>query len=211
MDKDTVLVIEDDPMSMKLIRKILQINDNYAVLEAENADDGIEMACKYHPGIILMDILMPGMNGIEATKRLKEDQQTKDIPVLFISALDETDDKVKAFQSGGVDYITKPFQFEEVFARIKTHLTLRNMNAQLEEKNIRLQSINEELQGALEEIKTLKGILPICGNCKKIRDDKGYWNQIESFIRDHSEAEFSHSICPECVRALYPDSNSHEN
>ena len=68
-----------------------------------------------------------------------------------------------------------------------------------------LEKVNKELKKALETIKTLRGIIPICANCKKIRDDKGYWNQIEAYVRDHSEAEFSHGICPECAKKLYPD------
>ena len=122
MDKINILVIEDDPINMKLISTVLQFSDDYAVFEAKNADDGIEMARRYHPDIILMDIMLPGLDGIEATKRLKEDQHTQDIPVLFISALDEPENQARALQSGGVGYITKPFQSEEVLACVEKYL-----------------------------------------------------------------------------------------
>ena len=115
-----------------------------------------------------------------------------------VHLLDETVDKVKAFSIGAVDYITKPFQVEEVLARVHTHITLSNLQKSLQEKNT-------QLQKAIDEIKTLRGIIPICAHCKKVRDDKGYWNQVEVYIHNHSEAEFSHGICPQCIKDLYPD------
>jgi response regulator RpfG family c-di-GMP phosphodiesterase len=138
------------------------------------------------------------MDGYEVCRQLKSEEKTRGIPVIFISALNELEDKVKAFSLGGVDYITKPFQAEEVLARVKTHLTLRNLQKSLEDKNT-------QLQKALDEIKILQGIIPICANCKKVRDDKGFWNQVETYISKHSEAEFSHSICPPCAKELYPE------
>jgi len=121
--------------------------------------------------------------------------------------------------AGGVDYITKPFQADEVLARIKTHLSLTALQKELENKNLILQDeieerkqielehekLIEELQSALTEVKTLRGFLPICANCKNIRNDEGYWEQIEVYIKDRSDVDFSHSICPDCVAKLYPD------
>jgi len=108
---------------------------------------------------------------------------------------------IKSFNSdeiGGVDYVTKPFQKEELIARIENHLEIRRLTKALEQKN-------KELQEEIAKVKTLKGLLPICANCKKIRDDKGCWHQVEAYIRDHSEVDFSHSICPECMKELYPE------
>ena len=108
MDKVTVLVIEDDPMNIKLIRTVLQINGNYAVLEAENADDGIEMAREYHPDIILMGIMLPGMDGYDATRLLKTDSELTDIPVVAVTSHAMRGDKEKASEAGCTGYITKP-------------------------------------------------------------------------------------------------------
>jgi hypothetical protein len=96
-----------------------------------------------------------------------------------------------------VDYIAKPFRQEEVCARVRTHLYLR---ALVKEK----EKLIGELKEALAKVKTLSGLLPICSSCKKIRDDKGYWNQIETYIRERSEADFTHGICPKCAKMLYP-------
>jgi PleD family two-component response regulator len=104
------------------------------------------------PDLILLDIMMPDMDGYEACERIKADERTRDIPVLFISALDEMEDKVKAFTAGGVDYITKPFQAEEVLARVQTHLALRDLNRQLQVANAQLERHVAELEARNEEL-----------------------------------------------------------
>lgn len=157
------------------------------------------------PDLILLDIKMPGMNGYEVCERLKAGVNTCDIPIIFISVLGEVGGKVQAFAVGGVDYVTKPFQFEEVLARVETHLALRALQKQLQETNRELARRLEELQEALTTVKTLRGLIPICASCKKIRDDQGYWNQLETYIAEHSDAEFSHGICPDCAKELYPE------
>lgn len=110
-----------------------------------------------------------------------------------MTALTEMKDKLTAFSAGGVDYVTKPFQQEEVLARITAHLTIQDLQKELLQKNNRLEKI-------LAEVKTLRGILPICSKCKMIRDDKGYWKQVEMYVAEHTDAKFSHSYCPACLK-----------
>jgi DNA-binding response OmpR family regulator len=112
---------------------------------------------------------------------------------------------------GAVDYIAKPFQQTEVLARLKTHLSIRNLQKSLQERNERLQQeINErkrieaERKQLTEEVKSLRGLLPICVNCKKIRDEDDSWHDVAVYIRDRSEADFTHGLCPECAHELYP-------
>ena len=191
-----ILIVDDTPDNLTVLRQMLA-EQNYMVRPALNGEIAIKAVNMSSPDLILLDIRMPGMDGYEVCKQLKSEEKTSRVPVIFISALNELDDKVKAFSLGGVDYITKPFQAEEVLARVKTHLTLRSLQKSLEDKNT-------QLQKALDEIKTLQGIIPICANCKKVRDDKGFWNQVEIYISKHSKAEFSHGICPTCAKELYP-------
>ena len=94
---------------------------------------------------------------------------------------------------------------EEVLARVETHMTLGDLRKELEDKNGRLQEANEELQSALREIKTLRGILPICSYCKKIRNDDDSWHTMEKYISDHADIQFSHGICEDCANKHYPD------
>jgi DNA-binding response OmpR family regulator len=199
-----ILVVDDTKENLRILADALG-EEGYKVRPALSGRMALEAARKELPDLILLDILMPGMDGYEVCETLKADQALKDVPVIFISALNEVGDKMKGFSAGGVDYISKPFQTEEVLARVKTHLTLRHLQKDVEGKNTQLRKLNRDLQRALDEIKTLRGIIPICANCKKIRNDDDSWQRIEKYISDHSEAVFSHSICPDCAKKLYPD------
>ncbi len=195
--KESILIVDDTPVNLHLLTRILT-NQGYDVRLAQDGHTALASARAKPPDLILLDIMMPEMDGYEVCEELKADKNTTDIPVIFISAMNEVLDKVKAFSIGGVDYITKPFQAKEVVARVNTHLTIRHLQKSLQEQNA-------QLQEALDNVKTLKGLLPICANCKKIRDDQGYWQQVEVYIVDHSDADFSHGVCPDCLTTLYPE------
>lgn len=201
-----IMVVDDTPANLRLLSQMLKQRgyNVHAVSSGEQALIAAEMAS---PDLILLDIMMPGMDGYSVCERLKAKPQTAKVPVIFISALNEPLDKVKAFAVGGVDYLTKPFQLEEVLARVSVHLTLRDLQLQLEEANAQLitqnqelQQRNVELQEALTAIKTLSGLVPICAWCgRKIQDTEGHWIKVENYIEAHSEATFTHGICPECL------------
>jgi len=192
-----IVIVDDTPENLTVLRQILT-EQGYRVRPALNGESALKTIHADLPDLILLDIVMPGMDGFKVCAKLKADKTTRDIPVIFISALNDAENKVRAFSEGGVDYISKPFNSKEALARVKTHLALRSLVNNLEKNNI-------ELQKALKEVKQLQGLLPICSSCKKIRDDKGYWNILESYIETYSEASFSHSLCPDCSEALYGD------
>jgi PleD family two-component response regulator len=194
LTEGTILIVDDTPENLTVLRSMLTGKD-YRVLAAINGEMALKAVRTNPPDLILLDIRMPGMDGYEVCKQLKSEEKTSRIPVIFISALNELDDKIKAFSLGGVDYITKPFQTEEVLVRIRTHLTLQNLQKSLEDKNARLQK-------ALDEIKTLQGIIPICANCKKVRDDESYWNEVESYLKK-LDTILEHSVCPDCSKKLF--------
>lgn len=137
---DNILVVDDTPANLRLLSGILTEHD-YKVRMAPNGKLALLNAQADPPDLILLDIKMPEMDGYEVCKQLKADPRTRDIPVIFLSALDQTDDKVRAFTSGGVDYITKPFQVEEVLARVKTHLDLYSYQRQLMTLNSKLHKL----------------------------------------------------------------------
>ncbi len=194
---ENILIVDDTPANLRLLSNLL-MEEGYTVRPVLSGSQALSSIRAELPDLILLDIMMPERNGYEVCGDIKADKQARDIPVIFISALDEVFDKVRAFEVGGVDYLTKPFQSEEVLARVRTHLTLRRAQQELEKTN-------SELREALEKVKVLSGLLPICVNCKKIRDDAGYWHQIETYIRKHSSADFSHGLCPGCAKELYPE------
>ena len=202
--KADILIIDDTPANLRLLFQILTAQ-NYRVRPTVSGKQALEAARAATPDLILLDIMMPEMDGYEVCQHLKANEQTRAVPVIFLSALSDTKNKISAFAAGGVDYITKPFQSEEVLARVQTHLTIHSLQKMLQIRNEELQAKNYELAAALAQVKRLSGLLPICASCKKIRNDEGYWQQVEVYIREHSEADFSHGICPECMQKFYPD------
>lgn len=197
-DAAKILIVDDKPENIDLIMKILE-PEGYTLAFATSGAKAIEVTQYFLPDLILMDVMMPpGMDGFQTCTQLKSDPLTADIPVVFVTAKNETTAIVEGFHCGGQDYIPKPFRREEVLSRVRTHVQVRLM--------IRKQAkLIDDLQKALAHVKTLRGLLPICASCKKVRDDKGYWHQIESYLRTHADLDFTHGICNDCARRLYPD------
>ncbi len=186
-DRELILIVDDFAKNLQVLGNILE--GHYRTAAAKNARKALDFLEKHRPDLILLDIMMPEMDGYQLCETLKQSFDTKDIPVIFLTAKTETDDVVRGFKAGAVDYVSKPFKKEELLARIETHLELKRTR--------------ENLQKALSLVKQLSGFLPICTQCKKIRDEQGDWHQLENYIRNRSEADFSHGICPECAENLY--------
>lgn len=151
MSKSKILIVDDTPANLQLLTSML-VEQGYQIFSAISGKVALNVVQKSRPDLILLDINMPGMNGYEVCEQLKADEQTQAIPVIFVSALSETLDKVIAFTVGGVDYVTKPFQAEEVLARVKTHLQLHQLQQQLTAQNEELQNTLKELQTTQQEL-----------------------------------------------------------
>lgn len=201
--KGTLLIVDDNFRNLKVLLDLLK-DFGFAISVARSGEEALERVSRRIPDLILLDVMMPEMDGFETCRRLKANETTRKIPVIFMTALTDVESKLKGFEMGGVDYVTKPVEYQEVIARLNAHLTVHRLQQDLAEKNAELQTKNEQLQRALDQVKMLSGLLPICANCKKIRDDQGYWQDVAAYIRDHSEADFTHSICPDCMQKLYP-------
>ena len=193
-----LLIVDDIPENIDSLVMILE-SEGYEIATAESGERALQIANDFFPDLVLLDINLGGIDGFETCRRLKHNNSTIDIPVIFITVSAETDDIDQGFLCGGVDYIIRPLREEEVRARVRTHLHLRALTKQKEEMIL-------ELENALAKLRTLTGLLPICAWCKKIRDDKGYWNQLETYIGNHSEANFTHCICPGCQSKFDPKS-----
>ncbi|MGZ8189978.1 MAG: sigma-54 dependent transcriptional regulator [Methylococcaceae bacterium] len=146
--KHTILMVDDNPLNLEELSELLD-EAGFAVLRAETGENALEQAIINQPDLILLDVLMSGMDGFSTCQHLKKMSSTRDIPVLFMTTLADTADKVKGFHLGAVDYITKPFQYEEVIARVKTHLTLQKLTLELQEKEQRLSMIFENAMDAI--------------------------------------------------------------
>lgn len=189
--KPTLLIVDDTPTNIQLLEAILGVD--HKIFIATNGLEALTLATAERPDLILMDVLMPVMDGFEACARLKADPRTREIPVIFLTALADHEYLVRGFAAGGIDYVAKPFTPEELMVRVRTHIALRQ--TQDLERALRLQ-----LEEALAQIKQLSGLLPICAKCKKIRDKQGDWVPMESYISSHSEASFTHGLCSDCVK-----------
>ncbi|MCG8569719.1 MAG: response regulator [Spirochaetes bacterium] len=183
-----VLMVDDNPKNLQVLGQILA-QEGYEIIAAMNGIQALEALQELKPDLILLDIMMPDMNGFEVCEKIKQVEDIRDLPVIFLTAKVETEDIVRGFNVGAVDYVTKPFNREELLARVRTHLELKNAR--------------ERLEKAIEEIKTLRGFIPICAHCKKVRDKKGIWEDIEDYLHEHALAEFTHSLCEDCAKELY--------
>jgi DNA-binding response OmpR family regulator len=366
--KPTILVVDDKPETLHLLVNLLA-KEGYNVRPVQDGQMALSAAQDDPPDLVLLDIMMPGLDGYEVCQQLKADERTHDVPVIFVTVLNDEANKVKAFSAGGVDYITKPFRVEEVLGRVGAQLALRRrsyelallnrvgqdltathdlqriaekiqqavteivdatgtsvwlrdqqqeewlicqaafqhesdecwtdlrvqvgqgvagwvaqtgqstlitdasddprffsgidqqtgfcthsllavplrirdrvigvlevvnkLNGEFDMKDlelvetiaasaaiavdntwllealhqhaVELEKRNAELQQAVAKVNILSGLLPICSHCKKIRNDHGYWEQVEIYITEHSDAEFSHGLCPGCLEQLYPE------
>ena len=146
--KANLLIVDDTPANLRLLTSIL-VEQGYKVRAAPNGKLALAAAQSEPPDLILLDIMMPEMDGYVTCAQLKSDERTSNIPIIFLSALSEAMDKIKAFAVGGVDYITKPFQTLEVISRVETHLALRRMQRQLEKKSAEIAALNERLDQLL--------------------------------------------------------------
>ena len=194
----SLLVVDDRPENLSHLEKILS-PEGYVVCKAQSGEEALRKASATPFDLILMDVMMPpGMDGFTTCRLLKREPKLKEIPVIFVTAKNETEAIVEGFRCGGQDYIPKPFRREEVVSRVRTHLRIQSLIS----RQARLIS---ELQEALDQVQTLQGLLPICASCKKIRDDDGYWHQIETYLSTHADVDFTHGICCTCMKKLYPE------
>jgi DNA-binding response OmpR family regulator len=194
-----VLVTYDTPeilfMSATLLRRA-----GYEVLEASTGKECIESVHLYHPDLVILDVMLPDMSGIEVCKQIKNDKDLKDIFVILASGIQiSSEDQAEGLDVGADGYIVRPIPNKEFLARVQAGERIKRAEDALREKEKQQQKLISQLENALSEIKTLKGCIPICASCKKIRDDEGYWNQLEAYISKHTDAIFSHGLCPECA------------
>ncbi|HAM49878.1 MAG TPA: hypothetical protein DCP92_03990 [Nitrospiraceae bacterium] len=186
-----IMLIEDNPGDAELIREVLKDGRSDCILKrADRLSSALRLVEEESFDVILLDLGLPDSNGINALQAI-QDKEPK-LPVIVLTGLPDEDLPIKAISMGAQDYLVK--------GKIDSDLLYRSIRYAIERKKMVL-----ELQEALSNVKQLSGLLPICSSCKNIRDDRGYWTRVESYIRDHSDAEFTHSVCPECTKKLYPE------
>jgi sigma-B regulation protein RsbU (phosphoserine phosphatase) len=186
-----ILIAEDDSVSRRLLEatlgkwgyEVISTTDGVQALEALSQPDA--------PSLAVLDWMMPGLDGAEVCRRVRSLGADRLLYIILLTAKGRKEDIVQGLTAGADDYIIKPFDRSELKARINVGERILRLQAELA-------AHVKELELALANVKLLQGLLPICCYCKKIRDDRNYWQQVDTYVADHSEVQFTHGICPEC-------------
>jgi phosphoserine phosphatase RsbU/P len=189
-----ILIADDEPLSRSLTRATLATVSAVVecVADGNAAWDVLER--RPEATLLVADCSMPGLDGIELCKRLRSADGFPPIYIIMVTCADETADVTAGFEAGADDYVIKPFNADELRARARVGLRMLALQQGIARRVA-------ELEAALARVKILSGLLPMCCYCKKIRVDDSYWQQLEAYISDHSDATFSHGICPTCYPA----------
>jgi len=198
-----ILIVDDDPDALFAASRVLGA-EGYQVLKAGSAAQCLAMIKETRPDLILLDVVLPDRDGSDLCREIKSDPELAGIYIVLLSGLKISSiEQAEGLDIGADGYIVRPISNQELKARVKA--MVRILTAERERDRL-----IAELKDALAKVRQLSGLLPICAHCKNIRDDKGYWKKIESYICDHSEVDFSHSICPDCAKIYYPDLNIYD-
>lgn len=186
-----ILIAEDDPVSRCYLESTLR-KWGYEVVAASNGQEAWQiLEGRDNPGLAILDWIMPEMDGLEVCRRVRESPAHETAYLIVLTARGGHEEKVRGLESGADDFVAKPFDVEELRARVQVGARVATLQARLSHRV-------RQLEEAMANVKQLQGLLPICAYCKKIRNDRNYWQQVEGYISEHSEAQFSHGVCPEC-------------
>lgn len=192
-----ILIAEDEKISRRILETTL-IKVGHDVVAVEDGVRALESIQKEAPDMLITDWMMPKLDGLELCRRVRALNLSSYVYVILLTALTQKERIIEGLDAGADDYITKPFERTELLARVRAGERVIQLEKSLRKKNT-------ELSKALAQVKQLKGLLPICMFCKKIRNDENYWQKLEEYLAEHTEADFSHSICPECLEKNYPN------
>jgi len=191
----TVVVVEDDFLVSREVVRAAEAAGFEVVGTASDGLQGVELIRRVSPGAAILDIEMPVMGGLEAARRIRDEVPT---PVVILTAYETSDFVRQAADAGVGAYLTKPPDAAALHRAVELAVARHD-------DLVELRRLNHELQRALEEVKTLRGLLRICSGCRKIRDDEGGWQPLEAYVVQHTDAQFTHSLCPDCLRIYYPE------
>ena len=190
-----ILLIEDEPGLVLTLSDLLAA-EGHTVESATDGVTGLAKAASEPFDAIILDVMLPGKNGLDVCREIR--QRGSDVAILMLTAKTQIIDRVVGLKLGADDYLTKPFDPEELRARVHVGIRMVTLQERLAERVA-------ELEEALANVKQLRGLLPICSYCKRVRADGNYWEQVEQYVSTHSDATFSHGICPTCYDTALKD------
>jgi len=192
-----ILIAEDDRISRRLLEITLERLDFEVVLTEDGAQALEVLNGPDAPQLAILDWMMPKLDGVEVCREIRSQERDKYTYIIFLTARGQKKDIITALESGADDYLIKPFDPQELRSRLQVGLRVLKLESALAGKV-------EELEQAIQHVKTLQGLLPICMYCKKIRDDSDSWHRLESYIERHTGAMFTHSLCSDCRDEHFP-------
>lgn len=192
-----ILIVDDESINVRVLEMTLK--SEYETMVACNGHEAIRIVKEQLPDLVLLDVMMPELSGFEVCRIIKSDEALASIPIIFVTALERSADESQGLILGAADYITKPINPDLVNLRVRNHLKLKLQRDQLKKQRDILQRQKIVLEGTLARIKRLEGLIHICMYCKKIRNEEEVWEQMEKYISEHSDAMFSHGVCPDCI------------
>ena len=190
-----VLIAEDDRVTGEILARALQRWQYSTTLVSDGAQAWDQLSAATEPTLAILDWMMPEMDGPDVCRRVRKELPLAHMYLLLVTARESRGDVVAGLNAGADDYIIKPFDPDELRARVAVGTRVLGLQQKLAERV-------DELQKALSNVKQLRGLLPICSYCKRIRGDDQYWQQVEGYVAEHSDAQFSHGICPPCYDKL---------
>ena len=190
-----VLIAEDDRVTGEILARTLERWGYTTTLVSDGAQAWERLRGTTDPTLVILDWMMPEMDGPDGGRRVRQELPLANMYLLLVTARESRGDVVAGLDAGADDYIIKPFDPEELRARVAVGVRVLGLQQKLAEQVA-------ELQAALSNVKKLHGLLPICSYCKRIRGDDQYWQQVEGYIAEHSEAQLSHGICPTCYATV---------
>jgi DNA-binding response OmpR family regulator len=193
-----ILVADDDTMTRRLLERMLARWGHEVHAVADGAEAWRVLAGADRPDAAILDWVMPGLTGIEICERLRAEAPDAGTYLILVTSKDRTEDAVVALEAGADDHLPKPFAPAELRARVRVGERIVTLQRTLSE---RVRALEE----ALGQVKRLEGLLPICAWCKKVRNDENYWQDVDVYLGDHSDAEITHGICPDCRARVRED------
>lgn len=200
-----ILVVDDHPPNLLTMNELLDAPGRRVHL-TESGLDALDLLTRVDVGVALLDVNMPEMDGFELARLMRGYARTSAIPILFVTAAAaSTTASFEGYEAGAVDYLIKPLDPHTVESKVEVFCQLDRQRQRIAWQRAELEERNRQLQAQMAEIKTLRSLIPICSHCRKVRDDDGFWQGVESYVSSISNLVFSHGICEACLEIHYPE------
>ncbi len=196
-EKPRILIVDDEEINIQIMTGALK--GDYEIDSALDGKQAILKVKECVPDLILLDMMMPDLNGADVCAIIKAEERLAHIPIIFLTALNTKEGESKGLEAGAIDYIVKPVNIDLIRLRVKNHIEVVRAKDEICSQRDLLTSQKADLEASIARNKHLEGLLQICMYCKQIRDDGNAWHQLELYITKHSDALFSHGICPHCL------------